>query len=120
MAGTTGLEPATSDVTGRRSNQLSYVPLIADVPRNGSTHCLDSAIARMDRSVTYASAGSPLDFKSVLHCFLRGLTRLYRTLDAPAGTELLVEISGEFGGRWVLLKGSAGFSHILTLTAIAG
>ncbi len=27
VAGTTGLEPATSDVTGRRSNQLNYVPL---------------------------------------------------------------------------------------------
>ena len=26
MAGTTGFEPATSDVTGRRSNQLNYVP----------------------------------------------------------------------------------------------
>ena len=29
LAGTTGLEPATSDVTGRRSNQLNYVPLRA-------------------------------------------------------------------------------------------
>ena len=27
LAGTTGLEPATSDVTGRRSNQLNYVPM---------------------------------------------------------------------------------------------
>ena len=27
MAGTTGLEPATSCVTGMRSNQLNYVPL---------------------------------------------------------------------------------------------
>ena len=26
MAGTTGFEPATSDVTGRRSNQLNYHP----------------------------------------------------------------------------------------------
>ena len=33
MAGTTGLEPATSAVTGQRSNQLSYVPQV-------STHSL--------------------------------------------------------------------------------
>ena len=26
MAGSTGLEPATSGVTGRRSNQLNYDP----------------------------------------------------------------------------------------------
>ncbi len=29
MAGTTGLEPATSAVTGQRSNQLSYVPTLS-------------------------------------------------------------------------------------------
>ena len=45
MAGTTGLEPATSDVTGRRSNQLSYVPFLADVPANGSTECFGLATA---------------------------------------------------------------------------
>jgi hypothetical protein len=29
MAGWTGLEPATSDVTGRRSNRLNYHPNLA-------------------------------------------------------------------------------------------
>jgi hypothetical protein len=28
MAGTTGLEPAASAVTGQRSNQLNYVPTL--------------------------------------------------------------------------------------------
>ncbi len=30
MAGVTGLEPATSGVTGQRSNQLSYTPAKAE------------------------------------------------------------------------------------------
>ncbi len=30
MAGVTGLEPAASGVTGRRSNQLSYTPWTRD------------------------------------------------------------------------------------------
>ena len=29
LAGATGLEPATSGVTGRRSNQLNYAPFIS-------------------------------------------------------------------------------------------
>ncbi len=35
MAGTTRLELATSAVTGRRSNQLSYVPLTTRMPAEG-------------------------------------------------------------------------------------
>jgi hypothetical protein len=40
MAGTTGLEPAASAVTGQRSNQLNYVPTrqIDDI-RNGQCLC---------------------------------------------------------------------------------
>ena len=34
MAGATGLEPATSGVTGRRSNQLSYAPARLDRGRD--------------------------------------------------------------------------------------
>ena len=34
MAGTTGLEPATSAVTGQRSNQLNYVPRLNRNHRN--------------------------------------------------------------------------------------
>ena len=32
MAGTTGLEPAASAVTGQRSNQLNYVPNLLFLP----------------------------------------------------------------------------------------
>ena len=39
-AGATGLEPATSDVTGRRSNQLNYNPAQAERPGPvGGSHC---------------------------------------------------------------------------------
>ena len=34
MAGRTGLEPATSCVTGRRSNQLNYHPKLKTVVSN--------------------------------------------------------------------------------------
>jgi len=43
MAGLTGLEPATSCVTGRRSNQLNYNP--AGPPRAEDPHVAFEAAA---------------------------------------------------------------------------
>ena len=39
MAGATGLEPAASGVTGRRSNQLSYAPVIGSDADLNLTRC---------------------------------------------------------------------------------
>ncbi len=38
LAGVTGLEPAASGVTGRRSNQLSYTPFAGRRVRPGAIH----------------------------------------------------------------------------------
>src|SRR5580692_10809603 len=45
MAGTTGLEPATSAVTGQRSDQLSYVPKI--VFNNLATCHIESNVSQL-------------------------------------------------------------------------
>lgn len=45
-------------------------------------------------------------YHPVLDCFLRGLPHLFRDVDAPVGTVLLVEICGECGGQWFLSRGS--------------
>src|SRR3984893_3057346 len=42
----------------------------------------------------------------VLDCFVRGLPHVYRDVDAPVGTVLLLEISGDCGGQWFLSRGS--------------
>jgi hypothetical protein len=44
MAGTTGLEPAASAVTGQRSNQLNYVPT-RQINDMRNRQCLCSAIS---------------------------------------------------------------------------
>lgn len=46
-------------------------------------------------------------YHPVLDCFVRGLPHLYRNVDAPTGTVLLLEISGECGGQWFLSRASA-------------
>lgn len=49
---------------------------------------------------------TPEFYHPVLDCFLRGLPHLYRAMDAPVGTVLLVEITGECGGQWLLSRAS--------------
>jgi uncharacterized protein (TIGR03083 family) len=46
-------------------------------------------------------------YHPVLECFVRGLPHAYRDVDAPAGTSILLEISGECGGRWFMSRDSA-------------
>ena len=53
---------------------------------------------------------TPELYHPVLDCFVRGLPYAYRRTDAPAGASILLEISGECGGCWVLSKGADGWS----------
>ena len=55
---------------------------------------------------------TPELYHPVLDCFVRGLPHVYRGVDAPLGTLLLLEISGECGGQWFLSKGSAGWHFV--------
>jgi len=43
-------------------------------------------------------------YHPVLDCFLRGLPHTFRSVDAPVGTRVLIEIEGDAGGQWVLVK----------------
>jgi uncharacterized protein (TIGR03083 family) len=51
-------------------------------------------------------------YHPVLDCFVRGLPHLYRNVDAPAGTALLLEISGDCGGKWLLSRGPTGWDFV--------
>ncbi len=56
MAGPTGLEPATSGVTGLRSNQLNYDPVSKDRPLRADAHYTQEPLRRKraERPVTAA------------------------------------------------------------------
>jgi len=53
---------------------------------------------------------TPELYHPTLDCFMRGLPHLYSHVDAPAGTLVVIEISGECGGKWCLVKGAEGWS----------
>ena len=49
VAGVTGLEPAASGVTGRRSNQLSYTPKSSGTPDVSQARAIPSVITGIKR-----------------------------------------------------------------------
>jgi hypothetical protein len=54
---------------------------------------------------------TPLLYHPVLDTFLRGLPHAYRNVIAAINTALLVEISGDCGGRWCLLRSHDSWSY---------
>ncbi len=48
-------------------------------------------------------------FFPVLDAFVHALPIAYGAVDTPLGTVVAVEITGEAGGRWTLLRGTAGW-----------
>src|SRR5262249_37452783 len=57
---------------------------------------------------------TPKLYHPVLDCFMRGMPHHFQDVEAPAGTALLVEITGECGGCWHLSRGLSGWSLSLS------
>src|SRR5579863_8324160 len=53
---------------------------------------------------------TPELYHPVLDCFVRGLPHLYRDVDAPEGTLVVLEVSGECGGQWFLCRETKGWN----------
>ncbi len=51
-------------------------------------------------------------YHPVVECFVRGLPHVYRNVGAPDGTSLLLEISGECGGLWLLSRRSTEWRFV--------
>jgi uncharacterized protein (TIGR03083 family) len=47
---------------------------------------------------------APRLFAPVLDAYMRGVPRAYAGVDAPEGTQVLVEITGDAGGRWSVVR----------------
>jgi uncharacterized protein (TIGR03083 family) len=51
-------------------------------------------------------------YRPVLDCFVRGLPFLFRDTESPVGTAILLEISGDCGGTWVLCRRDTGWALV--------
>src|SRR6185369_14210559 len=56
---------------------------------------------------------TPEFYHPVLDCFLRGIPHAFRALEAPAGTNIQIDIDGDCGGVWILHR----FDNTWTFTA---
>jgi hypothetical protein len=48
-------------------------------------------------------------YHPVLDTFMRGLPHTYRDVEAAVGTGILIEISGDSGGQWCLVRSEDGW-----------
>jgi uncharacterized protein (TIGR03083 family) len=56
-------------------------------------------------------------YHPVLDCFLRGLPHAFREVEASPGAVLLVDISGDCGGQWLLERGTKTWSLVSSLVS---
>jgi uncharacterized protein (TIGR03083 family) len=61
---------------------------------------------------------TPPLYYPVLDTFLRGLPHTYRDIAASVGTSLLIEITGDCGGRWCLVKSEDRWAFVSELPSI--
>ena len=52
---------------------------------------------------------TPELYYPVLDCFLRGLPHAFRDVAVGDGAKVLIEITGQCGGRWILTQGNNGW-----------
>jgi|HubBroStandDraft_6_1064221.scaffolds.fasta_scaffold355597_2 uncharacterized protein (TIGR03083 family) len=53
---------------------------------------------------------TPELYHPVLDCFVRGLPYAFRNVDAPIGTTVQLDISGDCGGSWLLCRNDPGWA----------
>ena len=58
-------------------------------------------------------------YHPVLDTFLRGLPHTYSSVSAPIGTALMVEVAGDCGGQWCLVRTEAGWKFASELPPAA-
>jgi len=55
-------------------------------------------------------------YHPVLDCFLRGLPHAFRTVDAPACVTVQIDIDGDCGGTWLLIRSASAWAFTSTST----